>query len=362
MRFITIGSSFSLIKKKFASGVLGTILLLSSNFLITSLQADQESVLSFFSDHRGNFDIYFLDIMGEILHRVPTDTLNKSSLTWSPDGRSFAYESNNDGNTDIYVMDLKIREHRRLTHDPSKDGAPIWSPDGKWIAFTSNRTGNTQIYKMDVNDEKLRQLTHRGENKTPAWSPDSQWVAFISSQNGKESLYVMTADGRQLKRLADASFKWGGCTWSPDGEQIAFSAWDIGLKAVNIFIIDANGKNHHRLTSETWRGPPFPPVMPLAYRPVWSLNGHWIAYVLGELPLPNVEIQKGRKVIFPGVHGAGVICIINPMDQGRGKRLQVTKKLSFNLSPVWLPETFFPVAPSLEKHTTLWSRLKQPEK
>ncbi len=362
MKFIAAGSCSSLIKRKFTYKVLGLILLLISNFPVTNLQAAERSVLSFFSDQRGNFDIYFLDIMGEILRRVPTDTLNKSSLTWSPDGRFFAYESNNDGNTDIYVMGVKRHEHRRLTHNPSKDGSPVWCFDGKWIAFTSNRTGNTQIYKMDVNGEKLRQLTHRGDNKAPAWSPDSQWIAFISSQNGKESLFVMTADGRRLKRLADASFKWAGCTWSPDGKQIAFSAWDIELKAVNIFIIDANGKNHHRLTSETWRGPPFPRVMPLAYRPVWSLDGHWIAYVLGELPLPNAEIQAGRKVIFPVVHGIGVICIINSMDEGRGKRLPLTKKLSFNLSPVWLPEEFFSVTPSSEKQTTLWSRLKQPEK
>lgn len=362
MKFTAAESFFALIKGKLAYKMLGIMLLLSNNFLVTNLQAAEGSVLSFFSDHRGDFNIYLIDTAGEICHRVTTDGLNKSFLTWSPDGRSFAYQSTNDGNTDIYVMGLKKHEHHRLTDDPSRDGSPVWSPDGKWIAFTSNRTGNTQIYKMDVNGEKLRQLTHRGENKSPAWSSDSQSIAFISSLNEKSSLYVMTANGRRLRRLADAAFKWGGCTWSPDGEQIAFSAWDVELEAVNIFIIDANGKNRHRLTSETWRGPPFPRVMPLAYRPVWSLDGHWIAYVLGELPVPDAEIQEGQKVIFPVVDGAGVICIINPIDEGKGKRLQVTKRLSFNLSPVWLPEAFFPVTPGSEKRITFWGRLKQSEK
>ena len=80
---------------------------------------------------------------------------------------------------------------------------------------------------------------------------------------------------------------------------------------------------------------PFPEIR----QPTWSPDGKWIAYV--------------KKETF----GNADIYVIDAMGNRHGKPL--VKSAGRDLSPVWVPETFFSVLPSAEKQTTLWSRLKQ---
>ncbi|RKU26641.1 hypothetical protein C6499_12830 [Candidatus Poribacteria bacterium] len=330
--------------------------------LLGNVQAAGTGTLSFSSSPRSP-DLYLVDSTGQNLRRLVTDKINKHSPTWSPDGRFFAYQSKDDGDPDIYVMDVRNKTSRQLTNHPDRDLSPVWSPNGKWIAFVSDRTGDLDIYRIDVDGSNLIRLTKWGDNKYPAWSPDSQWIAFISSRNEKKFLSVMNADGNKLRQLGDASFKWGGCTWSPDGTQIAFAAWDPEVEGINIFIVDTDGKNKHHLTREEPKDLLFDPKVPLAYQPAWSPDGHCIAYILEYLRVPKPEnpqkVQKDRKVIFPLVPRDGVICVTNAVDGGTGKPLLITKELSSDLSPAWVPEPFFPVSPRSQLLSTQWGQLKK---
>ncbi len=344
--------------------VLWILLLLSSVLPIRNVQAAGTGTLSFSSNPRSP-DLYLVDSTGQNLRRLVTDNINKGSPTWSPDGRFFAYVSNHDGDSDIYIMDVRNKASRQLTNHPDRDLSPEWSPNGKWIAFVSDRAGDLDIYRIDVDGSNLRRLTKSGNNKYPAWSPDSQWIAFISSRNEKKSLYIMNADGNRVRQLGDASFTWGGCTWSPDGTQIAFSAWDPEVEGINIFIVNADGKNIRHLTREKARDLPFAPKVPIAYRPAWSPDGHCLAYTLEYLPIPkpgdpqNPEIQQDKKRIFPLVPRDGVIYITNALDEGGWRLFSITEELATDLSPVWVPETFFSVSPQPQLLITVWGEVKQ---
>ena len=196
-------------------------------------------------------------------------------------------------------------------------------------------------------------LTKRGDNQDPAWSPDSQWIAYNSYQEGnrdagvrgRQFLSVMTADGKRTRQLTE-DLNMFGCTWSPDGKQIAFAAGSIGIKGVNIHIIDANGNNRRTLTE----------VGPNAWArsPAWSPDGKWIAYFFKNLPV--LDLGPGIRVI-DFWSGDNVICVISPAGQNDAQQLKATSGLSS--SPVWVPEAFFAVSPSAEKQVTLWGRLKQ---
>ncbi|MDE0401090.1 MAG: DPP IV N-terminal domain-containing protein [Candidatus Poribacteria bacterium] len=330
--------------------------------LVGNVQAAGIGTLSFSTNPRSP-DLYLVDSTGQNLRRLVTDNINKGSPTWMPDGRFFAYISNHDGDSDIYIMDVRNKTSRQLTNHPDRDLSPEWSPNGKWIAFVSNRAGDLDIYRIDVDGSNLMRLTKWGNNKYPAWSPDSQWIAFVSSRNEKKSLSIMNADGNRVRQLGEASFKWGGCTWSPDGTQIAFSDWDPEVEGINIFIVDTDGKNKHHLTREEPKDLLFDPKVPLAYQPAWSPDGHCIAYILEYLRVPKPEdpqkAQKDRKVIFPLVPRDGVICIANAFDKDREKLLLGTQAVATNLSPTWVPETFFSVSPQPELLTTQWGEIKK---
>ena len=326
---------------------------LLSLLLVSTVCEQSHSVghISFASNRTGNFDIYLIDINGENLRSLTNHPTDERAPTWSPDGRFLAYASNQDGSYKIYVMNTKTREHQRLTDRHEEEWFPAWSPDGKSIAFVSidhegpwkedpRHRQRSDIYKTDVNSTNLRQLTNQGTNGRPAWSPDSQWIAFVSSRQGeRKGIYVMNADGTRLKHLDDEGVQAfrgifrGECSWSPDGKQIAFGMDHPTENRTHLCVINATGGNFGQFTQE---GPVLKPMgkmdfpNPLILYPAWSPDGKSIAYSV---------LEPGHTDIY----------VIDTMGKGREKPLLMEERASsLNLSPAWVPETFFSVSPNTE--------------
>lgn len=75
---------------------------------------------------------------------------------WSPDGKSIVFASNRSivngrNNYDIWVMDIDGNNLTQLTTNSSCDDRPVFSPDGKTIYFRSNRGLVWDIWAMDRN-------------------------------------------------------------------------------------------------------------------------------------------------------------------------------------------------------------------
>ena len=317
--------------------VFGMVLLLNSSLLVHSGWAETEwDVLSFVSRKGGDSSIILMNTQGEIHQRLTMDPGQPYNFSWSPNGRSIAYDSFQNGNLDIYVMDVETNEPRQLTFDGNKDRWPMWSPNGKWIAFGSERAGSADIYRMDVDGKNVKQLTRMGNCRAPAWSPDSQWIAFSS----EFTLFVMDAGGKKLRELAAAS-RFSGCSWSPDGKQIAFR-FNAANGSSEIFSIDVNGENLRQLTwSERGTN---------VWDPVWSPSGEWIAYILGQIPEGGAPVDQIRT--------DGVVSVIDMIDGADEKLLESTRGLP-KRSLQWVPKQLLSVSPSVEKQTTLWGKLKQ---
>ena len=326
--------------------VLGLVLLLSISLFVSSGQVVADEAISFITRENGTRSIILMNTQGKILKKVATAPGQPADLTWSPDGRSFAYGSRQAGSPDIHVMNIKTNTHRQLTFHGSRDIWPAWSPNGKWIAFVSDRTGWMSLYRMDANGENVKKLTNRGDCGRPAWSPDSQWIAYaLAPDKGIYGLFVMDAEGRKTKKIAQ-NLPHPGCTWSPDGKQIAFISWDAEGKS-NVFSTDVKGRNLRQLTWLDLRA--------YIFQPVWSPSGKWIAYTVAERPagLGPVPVDQ--------IYAKAVIHVIDTAKGGDEKSIKATKGLLSNSSIEWVPEGFFSVSPSTEKQTTLWGRLKQAE-
>ena len=293
--------------------------------------ASDATHIGFTSMRTGDNDIYVMDINGKNLENLTNHLAFDFSPSFSPDGQWMAYVSNRDGKSGIYLMNLARKKSRRLTTLQSSNKEPEWSPDGESIVFVSNRANRARqydIYRMNVNSMELQRLTNEADNYNPTWSPDGESIAFSSNRDGKFSVYVMTADGRRQRKLTQGS----NPTWSPDGKQIAYT---LGIAGNGVYIMSAEGQNSRRVTPENiWSD-----------KPAWSPDGQWIAYEAELDPWGNPNIEPDANIY-----------LVNPAG---GKPRRLTDHPARDRYPVWVPEGFLSVSPTVEKQTSLWGKLKQ---
>lgn len=195
-------------------------------------------------------DLYVVDGDGTDLHKLSANR-PVSSYQWSPDSQELAFAGdglnvvNADGTEMLKLSELSIDRY-------------AWSPVGKRIAFTDG-----ELYLVDSSGSNLKQVTSFGapELGSPffAWSPDGTELLLSVGR-----IYVVDADGNNLRQLTFGPDHWGP-TWSPDGTRIAF------MDYAALHLIDANGANHQRLSSDDGDAPG-------AFAPVWSPDGRKLLF------------------------------------------------------------------------------------
>ena len=124
--------------------------------------------------------------------------------SWSPDGRTLAYQSDQAGNLDIWVTQVGYPQAVNRTADsPDDDMHPNWSPDGQWIAFFSKREGSGYFIMPAVGGKARKVVPWRvGDSypTTPQWSPDSTQLAYARDQRVAPWIEILTiADGQERK-------------------------------------------------------------------------------------------------------------------------------------------------------------------
>jgi TolB protein len=158
-----------------------------------------------------------------------------------------------DGNIEIFVVDVDGGNLRRLTNSRGIDTNPSWSPTGRQIAFTSSRGGDPQIYVMDAEGTNIQRVSHSGRyNDGAAWSPDGHRIAF-AQRAGIERFDIVVVDvvTGESRQLTTAPGSHETPTFSPDGLKLAFAGkYGSGVGATQIYVIQDDGTNPRRLTSE----------------------------------------------------------------------------------------------------------------
>jgi Tol biopolymer transport system component len=231
-------------------------------------QASDE--FGFISSISGHFYAYRLDAGRGLLYRYDTDSQYVLRLLWSPDGEQIAltmcqpprfcslwlYDQRGSPirliKENTLVLDWSPDGARLLVHDLVTDPAPysltladermaalgdgdltttfpVWSPIGDEVAYVGYRRGSAasvlgQIYRTRPGSIAAERLTfHPGHDNDPQWSPDGTRIAFISSDQPAPApdLYIMNRDGTDLHRVTELARVYYH-TWSPDGTHIAF--------------------------------------------------------------------------------------------------------------------------------------------
>lgn len=103
-----------------------------------------------------NSEIFVTDTSGSYHTRLTNRVGNDGALDISPNGKTIACHYFINGKADIYIMDIEGNRMKQLTSDTLDNRWPRWTPDGKYLAYT-RVTENSDIWIMDKN----------GNNKKP---------------------------------------------------------------------------------------------------------------------------------------------------------------------------------------------------
>ena len=135
------------------------------------------------------------------------------SADWSPPDSQVAFGafrkgSTPDTGTALFVVNADGTDLHRITPFGVGGFSVSWSPDGRLIAFDSELSQGSQIYVVHPDGTGLSELTqptNGSSSFTPVWSPDSTKLVFQSIHPGTDAadLWIVNADGTGLFQLTN---------------------------------------------------------------------------------------------------------------------------------------------------------------
>ena len=178
--------------------------------------------------------IWVLPVSGGKARRITDEYNDARQPTWSPDGRTIAFQGFRDGGYDIWAVRADGTGQRKLTWGPHDDREPAWSPDGKSVAFASDRSGNYDIWILDVGSGALRQVTRdAGEDYMPTWSPAGDAIAFIGTRNGAPGVQAVTLSSGSERTVTPTAGRFDAPSWGPSGA-IVYHAGGAGVSRLEV--------------------------------------------------------------------------------------------------------------------------------
>jgi TolB protein len=232
----------------------------------------------YFDDSHRWGAIFTTDTGGKRLRQLthPSRGVLDNVPDWSPDGRHVAFQRvDPDGcgpsceTDDIWVVTSDGGKLTRVAYDPAGKGcfshgrsaggicrnAPGWSPDGQRIAFTCEslpKGERTCVVDADGTGlHGLIQTPDAGEEDVwPQWSPDGRRLAVQRQLGNRCAVFVIDADGRNPHRVTPWGLRGGEPDWSPDGTRIVFTSNENGPSKVsaNFYTVRPDGTGLTQLT------------------------------------------------------------------------------------------------------------------
>jgi Tol biopolymer transport system component len=239
--------------------------------------------LAFDAQWAGPRRIWIADARGHRPRQVTTDSsdaVGHAQPRWSPDGRRLVFRRVEKTTSDIAIADTSGGAITRVTSDAVLDTDPVWGPDGTWLLFSSSRGGGLNLWRTSVRPDgraqgALEQLTSgAGDDVQPAIAPDGKRIVFAVRGTNADLWRLAVSPQTGLPRgepepLVATSRVENRGEWSPDGHRIAFNSDRQGQ--MNIWIRSLADAAERRITS----GPGGD------YQPTWSHDGRRLVFFSG---------------------------------------------------------------------------------
>lgn len=110
----------------------------------------------------------------------------------NPKGERLAYESNDGGDREIFVIGK--RGLSNVSNHHAADWAPTWSPDGRSLAFESFRSGRRGVYRVFTDTARILpvRVLADADAWAPTWSPDGKHIACVDQAQGHPTVSVVS--------------------------------------------------------------------------------------------------------------------------------------------------------------------------
>jgi eukaryotic-like serine/threonine-protein kinase len=215
--------------------------------------------------------------------------------TWSPDGRTLAYESDEGAGWDIWTAQVGEGSPVNRTADHAgEDRYPSWSPDGRQIAFWSDRGGGGYyVMPARAGPAQLVAATQAGPGASyyspPQWSGDGTELAYVMYapagahfDSYVEIVSVATRAARRV-RLPGSQETRLDLSWSRDGRHLAYVdagsqlAETTQLRVMRLSVGESVAVTDDRANV---RGP------------IWSADGHHLYYSANRVGASDLWRQR----------------------------------------------------------------------
>jgi TolB protein len=271
---------------------------------------------------------------------------------FSPDGRKIIFQAEEKGTGNpfyqIFTKDLASQRFQRVSPGVGKTTCAFFHPGGEKIIFASShldpdarkryeaeyklrdeeRKTKTRrkyawdfdpymdIFEANLDGTGLKRLTDgKGYNAEGSYSPDGKSIVFCSNRSGENNLelYIMDADGKNVRQLTHAPGCYnGGPFFSPDGKRVIFRSDRKKKDHLQLFVIQADGTGEKALTDDlNW----------VFWAPYWYKDGKHIVYTAADhsnpAARPNYDLywmnlDTGKKTRLTYAPGADVLPVFSP--------------------------------------------------
>ena len=194
-------------------------------------------------------NLWTMPAVGGTATRISSLSQDTAYPTWSPDGKTIAFQSYKSGTFHVWAMNPDGSNVRELTFGSYDDREPVFSPDGTQIAFSSDRppagssagvaSGSYNVWVLTLATGQLTEITHDAVLSNayyPTWTPDGSHLTYVDTSHAIDSV-AANGQGSVQTLYSNASMTLFSPTYSPDGKNLAYvgqaSAGSGGATSVN---------------------------------------------------------------------------------------------------------------------------------